>query len=167
MQGYGKEVYITENEDFMEIEIQGKKYDLETEDYYDDETGNESYDFNLRDKKGKTIYSFSTFSNLDNFGKKCEQNIFIVDEKFLKELKQFSNQELPTQKEVIAEELKQKLDDKLPAFPFESLKQDKSFNYESLKDETIGYVIGESIKTLKEDVNKKDFKEKIVDEMKE
>ena len=168
MQGYGKEVYITENEDFMEIEIQGKKYDLETEDYYDDETGNESYDFNLKDKKGKTIYSFSTFSNLDNFGKSCEQNIFMVDEKFLKELQKFSNQKLPTQKEVIAEELKKKLDDELPVFPFENSKQDVSFKDELNKEkekifelfrknqeELVSYGVSDTININTEVLNKK------------
>lgn len=167
MQGYGKEVYITESDDVSYVKINGKEYELETRDYYDEETGDNSYNFDLKDKKGKTVYSFSEYSNLDDFGKNCEQNIFVVDEKFLKELKQFSNQELPSQKEIMAEELKKKLDDKLPVFPFENLKQDKSFNYKSLKDETIGYVIGESIKTLKEDINEKDFEEKIVNEIKE
>lgn len=167
MQGYGKEVYITESDDIIYVKINGKEYELETSDYYDEETGDNSYNFDLKDKKGKTVYSFSEYSNLYDFGKKCEQNIFIVDEKFLKELKQFSNQELPTQKEVIAEELKQKLDDKLPAFPFENSEKDVSFNYESLKNETIGYVISENIKTLNKNTNQKDFKEKIVDEMKE
>lgn len=167
MQGYGKEVYITESDDVSYVKINGKEYELETRDYYDEETGDNSYNFDLKDKKGKTVYSFSEYSNLYDFGKKCEQNIFIVDEKFLKELKQFSNQELPTQKEVIAEELKQKLDDKLPAFPFGNSEKDVSFNYESLKNETIGYVISENIKTLNKNTNQKDFKEKIVDEMKE
>lgn len=167
MQGYGKEVYITESDDIIYVKINGKEYELETSDYYDEETGDNSYNFDLKDKKGKTVYSFSEYSNLYDFEKKCEQNIFIVDEKFLKELKQFSNQELPTQKEVIAEELKQKLDDKLPAFPFENSEKDVSFNYESLKNETIGYVISENIKTLNKNTNQKDFKEKIVDEMKE
>ena len=167
MKGYGREVYITESDDIDYVKLNGKEYQLETRDYYDDETGNESYDFDLKDKKGKTIYSFSSFSNLDDFGKSCEQNIFIVDDNFLKELQKLSKETLPTQNELKAEELKKNLNDELSFFPFESLKQDKSFNYKSLKDETIGYVITENIKTLKEDTNQKDFKEKIVDEMKE
>ena len=76
MQGYGKEVYITESDDVSYVKINGKEYELETRDYYDEETGDNSYNFDLKDKKGKTVYSFSEYSNLYDFGKKCEQNIF-------------------------------------------------------------------------------------------
>lgn len=171
MQGYGKEVYITESDDISYVKINGKEYELETSDYYDEETGDNSYNFDLKDKKGKTVYSFSEYSNLYDFGKKCEQNIFIVDEKFLKELKQFSNQELPTQKEVIAEELKQKLDDKLPAFPFEnSEKNEKDFKFkEELnkekekvfemfrknQEELVSYGISDTLNIDIENLNKK------------
>ena len=85
MSGYGKEVYITENDDVSYVKINGKEYELETRDYYDEETGDKSYHFIVKDTKGKEVYNYYENLDLSNDEKSCSQNIFVVDDDFLKE----------------------------------------------------------------------------------
>jgi len=66
MQGYGKEVYITESDYSQYVKLDGKEYEISSSSYYDDETGNSSKDLKVFDVNNKTLYSYNEFSNLDD-----------------------------------------------------------------------------------------------------
>lgn len=100
MKGYGKEVYITENDDTTERIINGKKYIIETTSYYDDETGDSSFKIVAKNENGSRVYEYSEYSDFDNYDEECYQDTSIVDDEFLKELNKTTNKKLPTQEEI-------------------------------------------------------------------
>lgn len=100
MQGYGKEVYITESDDTTERTIKGEKYIIERTSYYDDETGDSSFKIVAKNENGSRVYEYSEYSDFDNYDEECYQDTSIVDDEFLKELNKTTNKKLPTQEEI-------------------------------------------------------------------
>ena len=151
MQGYGKEVYITENDDVSYVKINGKEYELETRDYYDEETGDKSYHFIVKDTKGKEVYNYYENLDLSNDEKSCSQNIFVVDDDFLKEISRISQKELPKEQDLKEKELERSLKygkNSLEIHPLSNLFKERKieFNetFESLKKEAIGFTVKEN-----------------------
>ena len=55
MQGYGKEVYITESDYSQYVKLDGKEYEILSSSYYDDETGNSSKNLKVFDTMNLVI----------------------------------------------------------------------------------------------------------------
>ena len=151
MQGYGREVYITENDDVSYVKLNGKEYELETRDYYDEETGDKNYHFTVKDTKGKEVYDYYENFDLNNDEKSCSQNIFVVDDDFLKEISRISQKELPKEQDLKEKELERSLKygkNSLEIHPLSNLFKERKieFNetFESLKKEAIGFTIKEN-----------------------
>lgn len=151
MLGYGKEVYITESDDVSYVKINGKEYELETRDYYDEETGDKSYHFIVKDTKGKEVYNYYENLDLSNDEKSCSQNIFVVDDDFLKEISRISQKELPKEQDLKEKELERSLKygkNSLEIHPLSNLFKERKieFNetFESLKKEAIGFTVKEN-----------------------
>lgn len=100
MQGYGREVYITESDDTTEKIIKGEKYTIETTSYYDDETGDSSFKIVAKNENGARVYEYSEYSDFDNYSEECYQDTSVVDNEFLKELNKMTDKKLPTQEEI-------------------------------------------------------------------
>lgn len=160
MQGYGKEVYITESDYSQYVKLDGKEYEISSSSYYDDETGNSSKDLKVFDVNNKTLYSYNEFSNLDDFGSSASQDIFRIDEESLKKIlgKDFVSPKSEFLNEIGGkiEELKSEF-----AYPLEEFGKKKDFTINSLIEETAGYVIQNNIENFDNSLSEKEFKEKI------
>lgn len=160
MQGYGKEVYITESDYSQYVKLDGKEYGISSSSYYDDETGNSSKDLKVFDVNNKTLYSYYSFSNLDNFGSSANQDIFRIDEESLKKIlgKDFVSPKSEFLNEIGGkiEELKGEF-----AYPLQEFGKKKDFTINSLIEETAGYVIQNNIENFDNSLSEKEFKEKI------
>lgn len=160
MQGYGKEVYITESDDVSYVKLNGKEYGISSRSYYDDETGNSSKNLKVFDVNNKTLYSYNEFSNLDDFGSSANQDIFRIDEESLKKIlgKDFVSPKSEFLNEIGGkiEELKGEF-----AYPLEEFGKKKDFTINSLIEETAGYVIQNNIENFDNSLSEKEFKEKI------
>lgn len=160
MQGYGREVYITENDDVSYVKLNGKEYEISSSSYYDDETGNSSKDLKVFDVNNKTLYSYNEFSNLDDFGSSANQDIFRIDEESLKKIlgKDFVSPKSEFLNEIGGkiEELKGEF-----AYPLQEFGKKKDFTINSLIEETAGYVIQNNIENFDNSLSEKEFKEKI------
>ena len=160
MQGYGKEVYITENDDVSYVKLNGKEYGISSYSYYDDETGNDSADIKVFDTNNKTLYSYHSFSNLDDFGSSASQDIFRIDEESLKKI--LGDRYVSPKSEFLneiggkIEELKGEF-----AYPLQEFGKKKDFTINSLIEETAGYVIQNNIENFDNSLSEKEFKEKI------
>lgn len=160
MQGYGKEVYITESDYSQYVKLDGKEYEISSSSYYDDETGNSSKDLKVFDVNNKTLYSYNEFSNLDDFGSSANQDIFRIDEESLKKIlgKDFVSPKSEFLNEIGGkiEELKGEF-----AYPLQEFGKKKDFTINSLIEETAGYVIQNNIENFDNSLSEKEFKEKI------
>lgn len=160
MQGYGKEVYITESDYSQYVKLDGKEYEISSSSYYDDETGNSSKDLKVFDVNNKTLYSYNEFSNLDDFGSSANQDIFRIDEESLKKIlgKDFVSPKSEFLNEIggKTEELKGEF-----AYPLQEFGKKKDFTINSLIEETAGYVIQNNIENFDNSLSEKEFKEKI------
>lgn len=160
MQGYGKEVYITESDDVSYVKLNGKEYGISSRSYYDDETGNSSKNLKVFDVNNKTLYSYNEFSNLDDFGSSANQDIFRIDEESLKKIlgKDFVSPKSEFLNEIGGkiEELKGEF-----AYPLQEFGKKKDFTINSLIEETAGYVIQNNIENFDNSLSEKEFKEKI------
>lgn len=160
MQGYGKEVYITESDYSQYVKLGGKEYEISSSSYYDDETGNSSKDLKVFDVNNKTLYSYNEFSNLDDFGSSANQDIFRIDEESLKKIlgKDFVSPKSEFLNEIGGkiEELKGEF-----AYPLQEFGKKKDFTINSLIEETAGYVIQNNIENFDNSLSEKEFKEKI------
>jgi hypothetical protein len=160
MQGYGKEVYITESDYSQYVKLDGKEYEISSSSYYDDETGNSSKDLKVFDVNNKTLYSYNEFSNLDDFGSSANQDIFRIDEESLKKIlgKDFVSPKSEFLNEIGGkiEELKGEF-----AYPLQEFGKKKDFTINSLIEETAGYVIQNNIENFDNSLLEKEFKEKI------
>ena len=160
MQGYGKEVYITESDYSQYVKLDGKEYEISSSSYYDDETGNSSKDLKVFDVNNKTLYSYNEFSNLDDFGSSANQDIFKIDEESLKKIlgKDFVSPKSEFLNEIGGkiEELKGEF-----AYPLQEFGKKKDFTINSLIEETAGYVIQNNIENFDNSLSEKEFKEKI------
>ena len=160
MQGYGKEVYITESDDVSYVKLNGKEYGISSRSYYDDETGNSSKDLKVFDVNDKILYSYNEFSNLDNFGSSASQDIFRIDEESLKKI--LGDRYVSPKSEFLneiggkTEELKSEF-----AYPLQEFGKKKDFTINSLIEETAGYVIQNNIENFDNSLSEKEFKEKI------
>lgn len=160
MQGYGKEVYITESDYSQYVKLDGKEYEISSSSYYDDETGNSSKDLKVFDVNNKTLYSYNEFSNLDNFGSSASQDIFRIDEESLKKI--LGDRYVSPKSEFLneiggkTEELKSEF-----AYPLQEFGKKKDFTINSLIEETAGYVIQNNIENFDNSLSEKEFKEKI------
>lgn len=160
MQGYGREVYITENDDVSYVKLNGKEYGISSRSYYDDETGNSSKDLKVFDVNDKTLYSYSEFSNLDDFGSSANQDIFRIDEESLKKI---LGKDFVSPKSEFLNEIGGKIE-KLKsnfAYPLQEFGEKKDFTINSLIEETAGYVIQNNIENFDNSLSEKEFKEKI------
>ena len=160
MQGYGKEVYITESDYSQYVKLDGKEYEISSSSYYDDETGNSSKNLKVFDTNNKTLYSYNEFSNLDDFGSSANQDIFRIDEESLKKIlgKDFVSPKSEFLNEIGGkiEELKSEF-----AYPLQEFGKKKDFTINSLIEETAGYVIQNNIENFDNSLSEKEFKEKI------
>lgn len=160
MQGYGREVYITENDDVSYVKLNEKEYGISSYSYYDDETGNSSKNLKVFDTNNKTLYSYNEFSNLDDFGSSANQDIFRIDEESLKKIlgKDFVSPKSEFLNEIGGkiEELKGEF-----AYPLQEFGKKKDFTINSLIEETAGYVIQNNIENFDNSLSEKEFKEKI------
>lgn len=160
MQGYGKEVYITESDYSQYVKLDGKEYEISSSSYYDDETGNSSKNLKVFDTNNKTLYSYNEFSNLDDFGSSANQDIFRIDEESLKKIlgKDFVSPKSEFLNEIGGkiEELKGEF-----AYPLQEFGKKKDFTINSLIEETAGYVIQNNIENFDNSLSEKEFKEKI------
>lgn len=160
MQGYGKEVYITESDYSQYVKLDGKEYGISSSSYYDDETGNSSKDLKVFDVNNKTLYSYNEFSNLDDFGSSANRDIFRIDEESLKKIlgKDFVSPKSEFLNEIGGkiEELKGEF-----AYPLQEFGKKKDFTINSLIEETAGYVIQNNIENFDNSLSEKEFKEKI------
>lgn len=160
MQGYGKEVYITESDYSQYVKLDGKEYEISSSSYYDDETGNSSKDLKVFDVNNKILYSYNEFSNLDDFGSSANQDIFRIDEESLKKIlgKDFVSPKSEFLNEIGGkiEELKGEF-----AYPLQEFGKKKDFTINSLIEETAGYVIQNNIENFDNSLSEKEFKEKI------
>lgn len=160
MQGYGKEVYITESDYSQYVKLDGKEYEISSSSYYDDETGNSSKDLKVFDVNNKTLYSYNEFSNLDDFGSSANRDIFRIDEESLKKIlgKDFVSPKSEFLNEIGGkiEELKGEF-----AYPLQEFGKKKDFTINSLIEETAGYVIQNNIENFDNSLSEKEFKEKI------
>lgn len=160
MQGYGKEVYITENDDVSYVKLNGKEYGISNYSYYDDETGDSSKNLKVFDTNNKTLYSYHSFSNLDDFGSSASQDIFRIDEDSLKKI--LGDRYVSPKSEFLneiggeIEELKSEF-----AYPLQEFGKKKDFTINSLIEETAGYVIQNNIENFDNSLSEKEFKEKI------
>ena len=160
MQGYGKEVYITESDDVSYVKINGKEYGVSSDSYYDDETGNSRSSLKVFDTNNKTLYSYNEFSNLDDFGSSASQDIFRINEESLKKI--LGNKYVSPKSEFLneiggkIEELKGEF-----AYPLQEFGKKKDFTINSLIEETAGYVIQNNIENFDNSLSEKEFKEKI------
>ena len=160
MQGYGREVYITESDYSEYVKLDGKEYGISSRSYYDDETGNSSKDLKVFDVNDKTLYSYNEFSNLDNFGSSASQDIFRIDEESLKKI--LGDRYVSPKSEFLneiggkIEELKGEF-----AYPLQEFGKKKDFTINSLIEETAGYVIQNNIENFDNSLSEKEFKEKI------
>lgn len=160
MQGYGREVYITESDYSEYVKLDGKEYGISSRSYYDDETGNSSKDLKVFDVNDKTLYSYNEFSNLDNFGSSASQDIFRIDEESLKKI--LGDRYVSPKSEFLneiggkIEELKSEF-----AYPLQEFGKKKDFTINSLIEETAGYVIQNNIENFDNSLSEKEFKEKI------
>ena len=160
MQGYGKEVYITESDYSQYVKLDGKEYGISNYSYYDNETGNERTDLRVFDTNDKTLYSYHSFSNLDNAGTSVSQDIFRFDDDKIKKLVGLG---YPSSKEYNENQIKEQFK-KLKhdfAYPLEEYKGKENFTINSLIEETAGYVIQNNIENFDNSLSEKEFKEKI------
>lgn len=160
MQGYGREVYITESDYSEYVKLDGKEYGISSYSYYDDETGDDSADIKVFDTNNKTLYSYHSFSNLDDFGSSASQDIFRIDEDSLKKI--LGDRYISPKSEFLneiggkIEELKGEF-----AYPLQEFGKKKDFTINSLIEETAGYVIQNNIENFDNSLSEKEFKEKI------
>lgn len=150
-----KETYKSEY-----VKLDGKEYGISNYSYYDNETGNERTDLRVFDTNDKTLYSYHSFSNLDNAGTSVSQDIFRFDDDKIKKLVGLG---YPSSKEYNENQIKEQFK-KLKhdfAYPLEEYKGKENFTINSLIEETAGYVIQNNIKNFDNSLSEKEFKEKI------
>jgi len=104
--------YETDTKKIYSLKTDDKEYKIEIANYFDETSGNQSTLKKIFDKNNdKELYSYFGVTGMEMDGKKviqkyeetCEQDIFEISDEFLKKIEDIN---FPTEKEVLASNIK-------------------------------------------------------------
>lgn len=155
-----------------EIETEKGNFKLEISNYFSEEAELDQYSKErkslLTDEKGEVVYSFEYWETNDLSGKHVYQSPSISDD-FLKEISNEIRINLSSEKEVLAEKIKEKYQNELSELPFEkNYSEIRDFSMKDLQAEAVKYSLKKNVEDLEAKSNSeffKDFTEDINDYM--
>lgn len=103
--------YETDTKKIYSLKTDEKEYKIEIANYFDETSGEQSTFKKIFDKGNKELYSYFGVTGMEMDGKKviqkyeetCEQDIFEISDEFLKKIEDIN---FPTEKEVLASNIK-------------------------------------------------------------
>lgn len=106
--------YETDTKKIYSLKTDDKEYKIEIANYFDETSGEQSTFKKIFDKGNKELYSYFGVTGMEMDGKKviqkyeetCEQDIFEISDEFLKKIEDIN---FPTEKEVLASNIKKLL----------------------------------------------------------